>query len=105
MITMPLLEGIDGVNKMSKSLGNYIGITEEPGQHVRQAHVDLRRAHVAVLRAAVVSSRCRRSPPCGAPRSEGRNPRDIKFELARELVARFHDAAAAERAQRTSLRA
>ena len=41
VITTPLLEGTDGVNKMSKSLGNYIGIAEEPGQHVRQAHVDL----------------------------------------------------------------
>ena len=41
MITMPLLEGLDGVNKMSKSLGNYIGIAEAPGRHVRQADVDL----------------------------------------------------------------
>ena len=54
VMTMPLLEGTDGVNKMSKSLGNYIGITEAARQHVRQAHVDLGRAHVALLRAAVV---------------------------------------------------
>ena len=54
VMTMPLLEGLDGVNKMSKSLGNYIGITEDARQHVRQAHVDLGRADVALLRAAVV---------------------------------------------------
>ena len=54
VLTMPLLEGIDGVNKMSKSLGNYIGITEAPDDDVRQADVDLRRADVALLRAALV---------------------------------------------------
>ena len=41
VMTMPLLEGLDGVNKMSKSLGNYIGITEAPGHDVRQDHVHL----------------------------------------------------------------
>ena len=56
VITMPLLEGTDGVNKMSKSLGNYIGITEDARQHVRQGHVDLGRSDVALLRAAVVPS-------------------------------------------------
>ena len=62
MMTMPLLEGLDGVNKMSKSLGNYIGITEDADEHVRQADVDLRRADVALLRAAVVSAARRSSP-------------------------------------------
>ena len=98
MLTMPLLEGLDGVNKMSKSLGNYIGITEAPDDMFGKLMSHLRRADVALLRAAVV-------PPAGrdrraeARRGEGRNPRDVKFELAREIVARFHDAAAAERAQ------
>ena len=59
VLTMPLLEGLDGVNKMSKSLGNYIGITEPRRRDVRQADVDLRRADVALFRAAVV-------PPAGA---------------------------------------
>ena len=52
VLTMPLLEGTDGVQKMSKSYGNYIGITEAPTGNVRQGHVDLRRPHVALLRAA-----------------------------------------------------
>ena len=53
VLTMPLLEGTDGVQKMSKSLGNYIGIHEPAVGHVRQAHVHLRRADVALLRIAV----------------------------------------------------
>ena len=54
VLTMPLLEGLDGVNKMSKSLGNYIGIAEPAGPDVRQADVGLRRPDVALLRPAVV---------------------------------------------------
>ena len=50
VMTMPLLEGLDGVDKMSKSLGNYVGINEPAPDHVRQNHVDLRPAHVQVLR-------------------------------------------------------
>ena len=56
VMTMPLLEGLDGVNKMSKSLGNYVGINEPADAHVRQADVDLRRADVALLRVVVVPS-------------------------------------------------
>ena len=52
VLTMPLLEGTDGVQKMSKSYGNYIGITEAPHRNVRQGDVHLRRPHVALLRAA-----------------------------------------------------
>ena len=99
VITTPLLEGTDGVNKMSKSLGNYIGITEDAdsmfgklmsiSDELMWRYFELLSfrplAEIAVLRREA---------------SGGRNPRDIKFELARELVARFHDAAAAERAQR-----
>ena len=93
VLTMPLLEGLDGVNKMSKSLGNYIGITEEPdsmfgklmsiSDELMWRYFELLSfrplAEIAALKRAA---------------QEGRNPRDIKFELAGEIVARFHDAAA-----------
>ncbi|MDB6087545.1 MAG: tyrosyl-tRNA synthetase [Gammaproteobacteria bacterium] len=99
VITVPLLEGLDGVNKMSKSLGNYVGIAEAPevmfgklmsiSDELMWRYFELLsfRAlpEVAALKQAA---------------ADGRNPRDIKFELGRELVARFHDATAAERAQR-----
>ncbi len=49
IITMPLLEGLDGVQKMSKSLGNYIGIHESPARDLRQGHVGQRRADVPLL--------------------------------------------------------
>jgi len=99
VMTLPLLVGTDGVNKMSKSLGNYIGITEDPDSMFGKVMsisdelmwryyelLSLRPlAQVAVLRREAAA---------------GRNPRDIKFELAQEIVTRFHDAASAERAQR-----
>jgi len=99
VITVPLLEGLDGVNKMSKSLGNYVGIAEAPeimfgklmsiSDELMWRYFELLSfrplADVAQLKLAA---------------AEGRNPRDIKFELGQEIVARFHDAAAAERAQR-----
>ncbi len=56
VLTTPLLEGTDGVEKMSKSLGNYIGVTEPPDDDVREAHEHLRRAHVALLHPADRSS-------------------------------------------------
>jgi tyrosyl-tRNA synthetase len=98
VLTMPLLEGLDGVNKMSKSLGNYVAINETPdtmfgkimsiSDDLMWRYFDLLSFRplfeLAGLRAEVEA---------------GRNPRDVKFELARELVTRFHDAAAAERAQ------
>jgi len=98
VMTMPLLEGLDGVNKMSKSLGNYIGITESAGAifgKLMSISDDLMWRYfellsfrplteIAALKAAI---------------SQGKNPRDVKFELAREIVARFHGAAAAEQAQ------
>ncbi|GAC1700376.1 MAG: tyrosine--tRNA ligase [Steroidobacteraceae bacterium] len=100
VLTMPLLEGTDGVNKMSKSLGNYIGIAEDPdsmfGKLMSISDTLMWRyfellsfrplADIAALKRAA---------------AEGRNPRDIKFELAHEIVARFHDAAAAERAHQS----
>jgi tyrosyl-tRNA synthetase len=99
VMTMPLLEGLDGVNKMSKSLGNYIGITEEPDAmfgKVMSISDELMWRYFELLS-------FRPLPEIAALKREaaaGRNPRDIKFELAREIVARFHDAAAAEHAQR-----
>jgi tyrosyl-tRNA synthetase len=98
VVTMPLLEGTDGVNKMSKSLGNYIGITEDPDSmfgKLMSISDELMWRYFELLSFRPLSevATLRRAA------AEGRNPRDIKFELAREIVARFHDAAAAERAQ------
>jgi len=99
VITTPLLEGTDGVNKMSKSLGNYIGITEDADSMFGKLmsisdELMWRYFELLSFRPLAEIAALRREA------SGGRNPRDIKFELARELVARFHDAAAAERAQR-----
>ena len=99
VITMPLLEGTDGVNKMSKSLGNYIGITEAAGSmfgKIMSISDELMWRYFELLS-------FRPLPDIAALRratEEGRNPRDVKFELAREIVTRFHDAAAADAAQR-----
>jgi tyrosyl-tRNA synthetase len=100
VITVPLLEGTDGVNKMSKSLGNYIGITEDPDSmfgKVMSISDELMWRYFELLSFRPLSeiAALRRAA------AGGRNPRDIKFELAHELVARFHDAAAAGRAQRS----
>jgi len=99
VITTPLLEGTDGVNKMSKSSGNYIGITEDADSMFGKLmsisdELMWRYFELLSFRPLAEISALRREA------SGGRNPRDIKFELARELVSRFHDAAAAERAQR-----
>lgn len=99
VMTMPLLEGTDGVNKMSKSLGNYIGISEDPDSmfgKVMSISDTLMWRYYELLsfRPLADIAHLQRAA------TEGRNPRDIKLELAHELVARFHDAAAAERAQR-----
>jgi tyrosyl-tRNA synthetase len=99
VMTMPILEGLDGVQKMSKSLNNYIGIDDAPedmfgklmsiSDDLMWRYFDLlsfrRPIEIAELKAAVTG---------------GRNPRDVKFELGREIVARFHTSAAAETAQR-----
>jgi tyrosyl-tRNA synthetase len=98
ILTMPLLEGLDGVEKMSKSKGNYVGITDPPddmfgklmsiSDHLMWRYYELLSAssleEIATLRAG-----------CAA----GRNPRDVKVQLAGEMVTRFHGAAAAERAR------
>ena len=98
VLTMPLLEGTDGVNKMSKSLGNYIGITEDPdsmfGKVMSISDALMWRYYELLsFRPLADITLLKRAA------EEERNPRDIKLELAHELVARFHDAAAATRAQ------
>ncbi|MFZ5555509.1 MAG: tyrosine--tRNA ligase [Pseudomonadota bacterium] len=98
ILTMPLLEGLDGVNKMSKSLGNYVGINEPPGEifgKLMSVSDDLMWRYLELLSFRSLDEIARwRDEVKG-----GRNPRDVKVELAREIVARFHGAAAAERAQ------
>jgi len=98
VMTMPLLEGLDGVNKMSKSLGNYIGINETAdiqfgklmsiSDELMWRYFELLSfrplPEVAALRKSV---------------AEGRNPRDVKFELGMEIVERFHGAGAGARAR------
>jgi tyrosyl-tRNA synthetase len=98
VLTMPLLEGLDGANKMSKSLNNYIGITDVPDEmfgklmsvsdELMWRYFDLLSFHttgqIDALRQQITA---------------GGNPRDVKFELALELVGRFHGKAAAGAAQ------
>jgi len=98
VLTMPLLEGLDGVNKMSKSLGNYIGIAEAPIDIVNKTMkiddalmwkwIELLSFEISMAEAAALKAEV----------AAGLNPRDIKLRLARELATRFHDAAAAETA-------
>ena len=97
IITMPLLEGLDGVNKMSKSLGNYVGIDDAPedmfGKLMSVSDVLMwRYIELLSFEPLEVISGWKRSV------EEGANPRDIKVRFAKEIVARFHDRAAAERA-------
>jgi tyrosyl-tRNA synthetase len=99
VITMPLLEGTDGVHKMSKSLGNYIGIAEAPqvmfGKLMSISdELMWRYFELLSFRPLAELARLKQSA------QEGRNPRDIKLELAAELVGRFHDARSAESAER-----
>ena len=99
VLTMPLLEGLDGINKMSKSLGNYIGISEPAIDIVTKTMkisdeltwrwIDLLSFDISIeeakhLKAEVAAGRL--------------NPREVKLRLARELATRFHDAAAADQA-------
>ncbi|HEX6612314.1 MAG TPA: tyrosine--tRNA ligase [Rhodanobacteraceae bacterium] len=99
VLTMPLLEGLDGVHKMSKSLGNYIGINEPAiGIVTKTMKIDdaLMWRWFELLsfdKSLEDIARMKREAESGAV-----NPRDFKLELARELATRFHDAAEAERA-------
>jgi tyrosyl-tRNA synthetase len=94
ILTMPLLEGLDGVNKMSKSLGNYIGITEAPADifgKIMSVSDDLMWRYIELLSFAPLETVLQWKAEVAA----GCNPRDIKVRFAQEIVARFHDAAAA----------
>lgn len=95
VLTMPLLEGLDGVNKMSKSLGNYIGINESPREifgKIMSVSDDLMWRYYDLLSFRGVTE------IVGFKREidEGRNPRDVKVLLAQEIVERFHSKSAAE---------
>jgi tyrosyl-tRNA synthetase len=94
VITLPILEGLDGVQKMSKSLGNYIGITDPPEDmfgKIMSLSDDLMWRYFELLSARELAQ----IAAWRASIEEGANPRDIKVELAKELVARFHSEAAA----------
>ena len=97
VMTMPLLEGLDGVNKMSKSLGNYIGITEPPLEmfgKLMSISDELMWRYFELLSARALDEIAKLKQSV----ADGANPRDIKFLLGEEIVARFHDAVAAKRA-------
>jgi len=98
VITMPILEGLDGVQKMSKSLDNYIGITDPPDDmfgKIMSISDDLMWRYFELLsfRSMDEVAGLRQRV------AEGGNPRDVKFELGVELVARFHTQPQAERAR------
>lgn len=95
ILTMPLLEGTDGVNKMSKSQNNYIGINEAPGDQfgkLMSISDELMWRYYELLSFASLTTIAKYKKEV----SEGRNPRDIKVLLAQEIVARFHGQRAAE---------
>lgn len=97
VLTMPLLEGLDGVNKMSKSLGNYIGIAEHPREifgKLMSISDDLMWRYFELLSFRPMSEIASLKDRVG----EGLNPRDVKVMLAQELVGRFHGAVAAKEA-------
>jgi tyrosyl-tRNA synthetase len=97
ILTMPLLEGLDGINKMSKSLGNYVGITESSTEQfgkLMSVSDSLMWRYIELLSFEPLSviRQWKREV------EEGRNPRDIKVMFAQEIVTRFHDRAAADAA-------
>lgn len=97
VLTMPLLEGTDGINKMSKSLGNYIGITDVPQEmfgKLMSVSDDLMWRYLELLSFESMDTINKWREEV----KQGRNPRDIKVMLAQEMVARFHTRLAAERA-------
>jgi tyrosyl-tRNA synthetase len=97
VMTLPLLEGTDGVNKMSKSLGNYIGIAESPEEmfgKLMSISDPLMWRYLELLSAEPLTTLGQWKKEVQA----GANPRDVKMRLAQEMVARFHGADAARRA-------
>jgi tyrosyl-tRNA synthetase len=99
ILTMPLLEGTDGVEKMSKSLGNYIGIAEPPQEifgKLMRISDELMWRYIDLLSFEPAAKIDAKKKAAG----QGANPRDVKFDFAREIVGRFHGPAAAENAAR-----
>lgn len=97
ILTMPLLEGLDGVNKMSKSLGNYVGINEPPAEifgKLMSVSDDLMWRYIELLSFAAAGKITEWKQLV----ADGGNPRDIKVAFAQEIVARFHGTAAAQAA-------
>ncbi|MEO8418325.1 MAG: tyrosine--tRNA ligase [Methylophilaceae bacterium] len=97
VLTMPLLEGLDGVNKMSKSLGNYIGITE-PATEIFGKLMSVSDALMWRYIELLSFESIQTIGQWKADVDGGTNPRDVKVRFAQEIVARFHSAAAAEQA-------
>jgi len=100
VITMPILEGLDGVQKMSKSLGNYVGITEPPDEmfgKLMSISDDLMWRYYELLSFRPMDEVGRWRKQC----EDGANPREYKVRLAQEIVERFHSAAAASAALET----
>ena len=98
VLTMPLLEGLDGVQKMGKSLGNYIGITEPAGEmfgKIMSISDELMWRYFELLSYRPLQE----IAALKAATEDGKNPRDVKFELAEEIISRFHDKRAAEKAK------
>ncbi len=101
VITMPLLEGLDGVQKMSKSLGNYVGVDEAPGSMFNKLvsmpdSLMWRYFELLSLKSNEEIEALRRDVEAGA------NPRDIKMILARELIGRYHGEEAAANAHKSA---
>jgi tyrosyl-tRNA synthetase len=97
VLTMPLLEGLDGVNKMSKSLGNYIGIAEAPDEMFGKLMsisdtLMWRYLDLLSFESSATLEKWR------VEVQQGLNPRDVKFRLGKEIVARFHGTQAGESA-------
>ncbi|MCC7330820.1 MAG: tyrosine--tRNA ligase [Gammaproteobacteria bacterium] len=103
VLTVPLLEGLDGINKMSKSLNNYVGITDAPEEmfgKIMSVSDELMWRYYELLsfESAAAIGRLQQAA------AEGANPRDFKIRLGMELVARFHGADAAQQARDGFLR-
>ena len=89
ILTMPLLEGLDGINKMSKSLGNYVGIQDAPGEifgKLMSVSDELMWRYIDLLSFESIEAIAAKKKAL----QEGGNPRDVKFGFAQEIVARFH---------------
>ncbi len=98
ILTVPLLEGLDGVQKMSKSLGNYIGITDHPNEmfgKLMSVSDELMWRYFELLSFRPMDEINQFQQEI----EQGKNPRDIKFLLCEEIISRFHDQAAAESAK------